>query len=180
MIRLLIIADDDSLLGQTPNGQADVLISCGDLMDQTIERVARACQCRAVVAVRGNHDAAGAFANGVTDLHLRVYEFGGIRFGGFGGSWRYKPRGHHLWDQHEVTALLRQMPAVDVFVAHNSPRGVHERDFDVHQGFDGFADYIVNSRPRYFIHGHQHVNRVTQCQDTAVVGVYGAHWLDLS
>jgi Icc-related predicted phosphoesterase len=179
MIRLLIIADDDSLIRNVPHGHADVLISCGDLCDQTIEHVARACHCRTVFGVRGNHDTASPFPKGFTDLHLSVGEFSGVRFGGFRGSWRYKPRGHHLWEQEEVSTLLRQLPAVDVFVAHNSPRGIHERDSDVHQGFDGFRDYIATARPRYFVHGHQHVNEVTQCLDTSVVGVYGAQWLEL-
>lgn len=179
MLRLLIIADDDSLLGHVPSGQADLLISCGDLSDQTIQRVAQSCGCRAVFAVRGNHDPASPFPGGITDLHLRVENFGGVRFGGFRGSWRYKPRGHHLWDQGEVTALLRSFPPVDVFVAHNSLRGIHERDKDVHQGFDAFLAYLATARPRYFIHGHQHVNRVTLCGQTAVLGVYGAHWLQM-
>ena len=39
MIRLLVIADDDSLIGQIPRGQADILVSCGDLCDQAIERL---------------------------------------------------------------------------------------------------------------------------------------------
>jgi Icc-related predicted phosphoesterase len=179
MHRLLIIADDDTLVGQ-PDGQADVLISCGDLWDQTIERAARACGCRAAFAVRGNHDPAGPFPPGITDLHLCVQEFEGVRFGGFCGSWRYKRHGHHLWEQAEANALMQQMPAVDVFVAHNSPRGIHECDTDIHQGFDGFLDYIARAKPRYFLHGHQHVNRVTQCGETSVIGVYGIRLLVVS
>lgn len=178
-MRLLIISDDDGLFHHPPQGQADVLVSCGDLLNVTIQRLAQSSGCRAAFAVRGNHDRAEAFPEGIANLHLRVEEFEGVRFGGFHGGWRYKSAGYHLWDQHEVIELMSRMPTVDVFVAHNSPRGVHERDPDVHQGFDGFAGYIARARPRYFVHGHQHANRVTQVHDTVVIGVHGARWLEL-
>ena len=79
------------------------------------------------------------------DLHLRVVTLAnGLRIGGFNGSWKYKPRGHFLYDQDEAAVLLQQLPAVDILVTHNSPADVHERDADVHQGFlDGLLVLLV-------------------------------------
>lgn len=173
MLRTEVIADDDWQVGKRVGGEADLLLSCGDLCDRSIERAHLAYGCRRGFAVRGNHDTDGPFPTGIDDLHLTAHEFGGLRFGGFCGCWRYKPRGCHLWEQHEVAALLKNFPAVDVFVAHNSPRGIHECDTDVHRGFEHFRDYIDRARPRYFIHGHQHLERTIQHGDTLIIGVFG-------
>jgi Icc-related predicted phosphoesterase len=104
---------------------------------------------------------------------LREFALSGIHFGGFAGSWRYKPRGNYRFDQEEVTQLLDVFPPVDIFIAHNSPRKIHDRDDDVHFGFDAFVNYIERAKPKFFIHGHQHVNRETRVGDTAIIGVYG-------
>jgi hypothetical protein len=69
-------------------------------------------------------------------------------------------------------------PPVDVFVAHNSPRRVHNRDDEVHLGFDAFGGYIDRAGPRLFLHSHQHVNRETRIEGTTVVGVFGFRRLE--
>ena len=178
-MHVVTIADDDSLVGKMKGESAEVLISLGDIWDSTIEKAREAYGCATVLAVKGNHDSAAAFPSPIIDLHLKVVEYEGVRFGGFSGSWKYKPRGHHMFEQFEVTQALRSFPAVDVFVAHNSPMGFHERDPDVHQGFEGFADYIDRVRPRYFLHGHQHVNQLSQLGETTIIGIFGEAALDL-
>lgn len=178
-MQILAIADDDSLTGRLDFRTPDLLISLGDLFDATIQRSIERYRPRKTFAVRGNHDSAATFPEGVADLHLSVQKHDGIRFGGFSGSWRYKPRGHHLFDQDEVTRLMRGFPTVDVFVAHNSPFGIHQRDNDVHQGFHAFLDYIHRTSPRLFLHGHQHVDSTTVLGKTTVIGVYGERTIQL-
>jgi len=39
--------------------------------------------------------------------------------------------------------------------------------------------HIKRVQPRYFFHGHQHLNQVTMVGNTEVVGVYGEIVLDL-
>jgi hypothetical protein len=125
-MKLLVIADDDSFTKALTNERADVLISCGDIADEVILQTAQAAQCGRVFAVKGNHDGAGPFPAPILDLHLRTETLDGLTFGGFHGSWRYKPRGRFLYDQDEVADSVAAFPAVDVFVAHNSPRHVHD------------------------------------------------------
>ncbi|MDB6080642.1 MAG: hypothetical protein JWO82_4389 [Akkermansiaceae bacterium] len=174
-----LIADDDSLVGHLDPGPVEVLISLGDLWDSTIAKAAVRYRPSRIFAVRGNHDSAAPFGVDVTPLHLKWESHGGLTFGGFGGSWRYKPRGHHLFDQEEAVTLLRSFPRVDVFIAHNSPRGIHERDEEVHQGFDALLDYVQRQQPAYLLHGHQHLNGVSWIGATQVIGVYGEALLDL-
>jgi len=179
MLRIIAIADDDALVGHLDPGPVDLLLSLGDLWDATLEKAHLRYKPARTLAVRGNHDSNAPFPGSVAPLHLRVETYCGITFGGFDGSWRYKPRGHHLYDQEEVTERLRNFPRVDVFVAHNSPPGHHERDEEVHQGFDAFAGYIARARPRYFLHGHQHVNRVSTIGETTLIGVFGEALIDM-
>ena len=169
----LIIADDDSVDFQVGAKKADVLISCGDVADHVILKAAATSGCRQILAVKGNHDGSGSFPPPIVDLHVAVRNFGGLQFGGFNGSWKYKPRGNYLYEQSEVEILLRDLPAADIFVAHNSPRLVHERDEDVHVGFAAFNTYIKRAKPLLFIPGHQHVNQETMLGTTRVIGVFG-------
>lgn len=177
-MKLILIADDDTQVGLLEPQPCDLLIALGDLWDGTIEKALLRYEPTRVFAVRGNHDTAAPFADFVTSLHGAVVEYGGLRFGGFGGSWRYKPVGHHLFEQEEVSAILDAFPPVDVFIAHNSPRGIHERDHHVHQGFDAFLDYIERAKPGYFIHGHQHVNALSVVGETQVIGVFGERQME--
>jgi Icc-related predicted phosphoesterase len=100
-------------------------------------------------------------------------------FGGFQGSWKYKPRGNFIYEQAEAEKLLASFPGVDVFVAHNSPRGVHDREDGIHTGFDAFTGYIRRTRPKLFVHGHQHSEEETVIDGTRVIAVYGMKLLEL-
>jgi hypothetical protein len=47
-------------------------------------------------------------------------------------------------------------------------------------GFAAFDTYIAQRQPRWFIHGHQHLNRETVTGATNVIGVYGYALIELS
>src|SRR6185436_16424176 len=99
-MRALVIADEENVHFDREL-RADVLISCGDVSDTFILRVSEMTLCRNIFAVKGNHDEGSPFAKPIKDLHLQVYEYKGLRFGGFCGSWKYKPRGPWLFEQEE-------------------------------------------------------------------------------
>ncbi len=176
---IFVIADDEGVVGTVPDCRCDVLVSCGDLYDQTILKVAEKVGPSRILAVKGNHDDATPFDPAITDLHLQTVEIDGLTFGGFGGSWRYKPRGAFLFEQDEVSAAITAFPRVDVFVAHNSPRGIHDKDDGVHAGFVAFTTYISTRRPKVLLHGHQHRGQMRVIGETRVIGVYGYQTLVL-
>ena len=68
---------------------------------------------------------------------------------------------------------------VDIFLAHNAPRGVNDRPDGIHNGFTAFGDYIERVRPSLFIHGHQHADKESMAGGTRVIGVHGFRLLDL-
>ncbi len=175
----LILADIDDIHWHGDTGNADLLISCGDVDDNLIEEAAQAYGCQTILAVRGNHDRSATFARSIVDLHLHRVEVQGLSFGGFQGSWKYKPRGNYLYEQDEVEKALKEFPAVDIFVAHNSPLRVHDKEDETHYGFDGFKHSIRVRRPMIFLHGHQHFRVQTRVEDTVVIGAYGAQLFEL-
>jgi uncharacterized protein len=172
-MKLLVLADIDELQWQGGRDRADVLLSLGDIADTVILQAAEAWQCPAVLAVKGNHDADAPFPAPIVDLHLRTMELEGLRFGGLNGCWQYKPRGNFLYYQEEVEEFLKAFPAVDIFISHNSPRHVHDRDDEIHTGFTALNAYIERTVPRLHLHGHQHVEWETVVNNTLVIGVYG-------
>ncbi len=176
---ILVISDDEGVADAVPDSRCDLLVSCGDLYDQTILKVAKQVGCSRILAVKGNHDTAIPFNPRITDLHLKTVVVDGLTFGGFCGSWKYKPKGHFLFDQDEVSTALSAFPPVDVFVAHNSPLGIHDREDGVHVGFAAFTTYISNHQPKVFLHGHQHRNQMSTHGGTRMFGVFGHRTLVL-
>ena len=178
-MHILVLPDDDGTRHQLTNQSTDLVLSLGDLSDLVILQAARQARCNRIFAIKGNHDAAGPFHAPIVDLHLAVETLDGVRFGGFNGSWRYKPTGRFLYEQDEVERLLGGFPRVDVFVAHNSPWNIHECDTDAHQGFEAFNRYIKRIQPRLFLHGHQRVNQDTLIGLTHVVGILGQRQIEI-
>lgn len=172
-MNLLILADMDDLHWRGGTGHADVLLACGDLSDSLILEAADAHECRRILAVKGNHDSPSPFTSPIYDLHLQTVTLDNTVFGGVNGSWKYKPRGHFLYEQDEMDRMLADFPRVDILISHNSPMGIHDKDDAIHTGFRALTDYIDRHQPRLVIHGHQHVNKLTQRGATQILGVYG-------
>jgi Icc-related predicted phosphoesterase len=171
-MKLLVLADIDDLHWKHGSGHADILLSCGDVSDPVILEAAQAYRCSIILAIKGNHDTNAAFPKPIVDLHLRVLEHAGIIFGGMNGSWQYKSQAHFLYSQAEAQALLAAFPRVDIFLSHNSPRGIHDKDDGVHLGFEALNAYIRKVMPGILIHGHQHANAESLVEGTRVIGVY--------
>lgn len=178
-MRILVLADIDEFRWRWGTGQADVVVSCGDVDDRMILEAAEAYGCSTMFAVKGNHDLGSPFPAPIVDVHLRVYEHDGVTFGGMNGSWKYKPVGHFLHTQSEAALLLSTLAPVDVVVSHNSPQGIHDQEDEVHYGFLGLRLYIDRAKPKILVHGHQHVDKESVVGGTRVIGVYGHKMIEL-
>lgn len=178
-MRLLLLADIDEFHWKHDLGQADIILSCGDIDDQVILEAAESYGCSSIFAVKGNHDTNDSFTEPIVDLHLRVQEKERLSFGGLNGSWRYRPCGHFLYEQGEVENFLSSFPRVDIFLSHNSPRGIHNKEDEVHYGFDGLRSYVIRTKPKVLIHGHQHVDKESRLDGTRIIGVYGHKLIEI-
>ncbi len=177
-MKLLIISDIDDLHWKNGSGQADLILSLGDMADQLILEASKAYNCPHIFAVRGNHDYNGdkPFPEPIVDLHMTTQTFKGMAFGGLNGALglnRYRNKRPYFHSQTEVCRYMSAFPPVDILISHNSPRGIHERDDEHYAGFDGLINYFFEHKPKFLFHGHQHINRETDCDATRVICVYG-------
>ena len=179
-MRVLILADIDDIHWQHGSGEVDLILALGDISDCVILEAWEAFGAPPVFAVKGNHDAPTPFLEGISDLNLKCVEFGGLKFAGFGGAWRFRPRGNCLYTPAEAADLLITLPAADVLICHNSPRGILDKPYDIHLGFDALNWYIEKHNPKLLFHGHQHVNCETIVGITKIIGVHGERLIEIT
>lgn len=178
-MRALVLCDHDlPQFKDLPGGPVDIILGCGDIQDSALLQAHRHFGVP-IFAVKGNHDAENDFPKPIVNLHLRVESLQGITLGGHEGAPRYKPRGHFLYDEEQVAQQMADFPRVDVFIAHSPPRGIHDRDDIVHQGFEAFREYILKRRPTVIIHGHVDLDKETKVGDTRIIAAVGAKIVEL-
>jgi Icc-related predicted phosphoesterase len=137
------------------------------------------------IGVYGNHDSGVYFEPlGIKNMHLETFEFGGLTFGGFEGSVRYKNDKYaKMYTQEEATELLKDFPYVDVMLAHCPPYGINDEPNDVtHQGFKALREYVETKKPKYLLHGHTYptgATMTTKLAETEIIYVYGDKIVEL-
>lgn len=108
------------------------------------------------IGVYGNHDSGTYMPSlGIWDMHLKIWDFNGLRFGGFQGCVRYKENPDAImYTQEEAMRMMTNFPKVDIFVSHCPPRGINDEEEVAHQGFQALRDYIDREQPKVWLHGH--------------------------
>jgi Icc-related predicted phosphoesterase len=182
-VRLLALADQPprgDLLDWVRGNRPDAVVCCGDLDLAWIEELREIRLPK--LGVYGNHDDGYMPALGISDLHLRRLEAGGVSFCGFEGCVRYRD-GPHQYTQEEASSLARALPPADVLVCHAPPAGINDEPGDrAHEGFAGLREWIRANAPRLVLHGHTHPRPgggVRRVGDTRVVHVAGARIVEL-
>ena len=195
-MRILAVADEEckALWDYfTPDKLAgvDLIIACGDLNRHYLEYLATMAPMP-VLYVHGNHDESYDLRppQGVICLDDDVYVHNGLRIAGLGGSVRYKP-GPFQYTQREMerrvarlSSKIRRMGGVDIIVAHAPVRGCNDGEDPAHMGFDCFNAMLGQFQPKYFVHGHVHLNygripRCAQCGETQVINAYERYTFEL-
>ena len=80
--------------------------------------------------------------------------------------------------------LLRKK-GFDVLVTHSPAYGVNDGEDLPHRGFEIFGELIEKYRPKYFVHGHVHMNygrqypREDMLGDTKVINSYISYIVDI-
>jgi uncharacterized protein len=182
-VRLLVLADappPGDLLGWVQGNDPDAVICCGDLDLAWIEHLRQVDLPK--LAVYGNHDEDYMPALGISNVHLRRADVGGVSFCGFEGCVRYR-EGPHQYTQEEAATLARALPAAEVLVCHAPPAGVNDEPGDrAHEGFDGLREWVRAHAPRLLLHGHTHPRPgggIRRLGATRVIHVTGARIVEL-
>lgn len=163
----------------------DLIISCGDLSRQYLEFLVTMGNCP-LLYVRGNHDdkLIDAPPEGCVCIDGDIVCEKGVRVMGLGGSYKYRD-GRNMYTEeqmykraHKLRRKLKKYGGVDIIVTHAPARHINDFESMSHRGFECFRELIEVLQPRYFIHGHIHMNygvdipRRTQYRKTTIINAY--------
>lgn len=164
----------------------ELILSCGDLDPRYLSFIATFAHAP-VLYVHGNHDDryASVPPEGCVCVEDQIYTYKGVRILGLGGSMRYKQRGVHQYTQRQMDrrVLRRKLELLrrggfDILLTHAPAMDLNDGDDLAHMGFDAFNVLMDRYRPKYFIHGHVHMNygqeypRLSSYGETKVINAY--------
>ena len=196
-MKILLIADEESKIywdffKKEQFEGIDLIISCGDLKPEYLSFLATMTAVP-VLYVRGNHDDKYEKypPEGCTCIEDRIYKFNGIRILGLGGSHRYKPGLNQYTELQKVRRVSKLFWKIkfnrgfDILVTHSPAKGVHDGEDMCHLGFQVFNRLIEKYHPKYFVHGHVHMNygrqfpREDYIGDTCVVNAFERYVIEI-
>ena len=163
----------------------DLILACGDLSKEYLEFLVTMARCP-LYYVPGNHDETFDLhpPEGCESIDGRLVEYRGVRILGLGGSYQYRP-GSQQYSERQMAARIRRLSwtirrhrGFDILLTHAPMRGVHDLDTPAHRGFECFGDLIDRWQPKWFLHGHVHLNygmnlpHRTQSGETQIVNAY--------
>lgn len=165
--------------------EIDLMVSCGDLNAEYLSFLTTMTSIP-ILYVRGNHDDkyAQKEPEGCICIENDIYEYEGVRFLGLGGSYRYK-NGANQYTDAEMKKRVRRLwyrlfrkKGFDILVTHAPAYGMHDGEDLSHRGFSVFLELIEKYEPKYFVHGHVHINygrqfpREYEIHKTKVINAY--------
>ncbi len=169
-MKILVIADQESAalwdhFDKSKLEGIDLIISCGDLKPEYLSFLVTFTTAP-VLYIHGNHDERYTRKppEGCICIEDDIYEYKGIRILGLGGSMRYRP-GSYQYTQAEMEKRVKKLrfklwrkKGFDILVTHSPAFGLNDGNDLPHTGFRVFNALLDEYKPRYFLHGHVHLN----------------------
>ena len=131
-----------------------------------------------ILYVRGNHDDSYKQnpPGGCICIEDQIYVYEGVRIMGLGGCQRYK-NGINQYTEKEMAKRVKKMrwkllrhKGFDILVTHAPALGLHDDEDLCHKGFDIFNKLVEKYHPKFFVHGHVHLNYGTKFPREDVIG----------
>lgn len=196
-MKILFISDEESkeywdFFQKEAFEGIDIIVSCGDLKAEYLSFLTTMTSLP-LLYVKGNHDDKYAMKSpeGCICIEDDIFEFHGVRFLGLGGSYRYK-EGVNQYTDHEMKMRTKRLwfkllkhKGFDVLVTHAPAYGVNDGKDLSHRGFEVFVELIEKYNPKYFVHGHVHMNygrqfpREDVLGETKVINAYNHYVVEL-
>lgn len=189
-MKILVLADEESKLywDHYKKGMfdgVDLIISAGDLKSEYLTYMVSLANVP-LLYVHGNHDENYAVKppEGCECIDDQIYVHDGIRILGLGGSMRYRKGEWQYtekamkWRIQKLKLKLAIYGGFDILVTHAPLAGFHDGDDLCHKGFEAFRELLEKYQPKYFIHGHMHMNygarapRLSVYENTVVINAY--------
>lgn len=169
----------------------DLILSCGDLKSSYLSFIVTMARA-SLLYVHGNHDDSYEAhpPEGCECIEDRIIVHNGLRILGLGGCRWYHPGAHQYTEKqmkHRIRKLRFQLwrhKGVDIVVTHAPPEGLGDAEDNAHRGFAVFREFIDKYHPKYWIHGHVHMNygnvpRIEEYNGTQVINAYERYVLEL-
>ncbi len=194
-MKILVIADEENQyiwdhFDRSKFCDIDLIISCGDLKASYLSYLVTMINAP-LYYVHGNHDERYEThpPEGCTSLEDQVIEVKGISIAGIGGSIEYSGGTHQFsLDQMMKRAknltkrrLKPRAKGFDILVTHAPAKGLGDGDGFVHQGIPAFNWLLDKYKPKYHLHGHQHLTyganmeRIIEYDETTIINGFGYH-----
>lgn len=166
----------------------DLILSAGDLKPAYLRFLVTMAN-RPLLYVHGNHDVRYEtdVPEGCDCIDGIFTVCKGLRILGLGGCALYSGTPHQYTEKQmerrirKTRRAIKKAGGVDVILTHAPPRGYGDGDDLAHRGFECFNRLIEEYHPRYFIHGHQHLNyrtfseRSVVCGQTTIINACGRY-----
>lgn len=193
-MKLLVLSDteDPYLWDYYTSGKLDgydLILSAGDLDASYLSFLVTMAHVP-VLYIHGNHDDRydRCPPEGCDCIEDTLLVYRGLRILGLGGCARYKDGPYQYTErqmQRRIAKLywkLRRAGGVDLVLTHAAPEGYGDLDDYAHRGFRCFLQLIERYRPRWFVHGHTHLNygasRLSRYGDTEIVNAWQRYVID--
>lgn len=175
-MRILAIADEESkylwdYYEKEKLDGIDLILSAGDLDPRYLSFLVTLSSAP-VLYVHGNHDDKYEQMppEGCICIEDQIYEYMGLRILGLGGSMRYRPGKHQYTDKQMARRVrklwftLRRRKGFDILLTHSPAYQLNDGRDLPHQGFKVFQTLLDKYKPKFFIHGHVHLNYGAKCR----------------
>lgn len=193
-MKILVLADEESkyLWDYYEDGRfdgIDLVISCGDLKPHYLSFIATYTKAP-VLYIHGNHDECYSQTppEGCICIDNKIYVHQGVRILGLGGSMQYNYGKRQYTERQMKRRVYRLIPKIlfhrgfDILVTHAPAYQFNDGEDLPHRGFKIFRKLLDTCHPKYFLHGHMHLNYnhrlPRECQyneHTTVINGYEKH-----
>ncbi len=194
-MKILVVSDEENKyiwdhFDRDKFSDIDLMISCGDLKASYLSYLVTMINAP-LYYIHGNHDTRYAVdpPEGCVSIEDEIIEFKGIKIAGLGGSIEYSG-GDHQFSPGQMMKRAKNLTkrrfkkrasGFDILVTHSPAKGLGDGDGFVHQGFPAFNWLLDKYKPKYHLHGHQHLSyganmeRIIKYNDTTIINGFGYH-----
>ncbi|WP_396334402.1 metallophosphoesterase [Clostridium sp. 19966] len=163
----------------------DIMISCGDLKAEYLSFLVTMIKAP-LFYVPGNHNDKYLKnpPEGCVNIDDKIVKYKGVRILGLGGSKKYN-NGYYQYTEHQMKKRISKLrPKIwwnggaDIFVAHSPALGIGDGLDKPHRGFQCFYKIFDRYKPKYFLHGHQHLSytykndRIRKYNEVTIINGY--------
>jgi len=168
----------------------ELVLSCGDLKAEYLSFLVTMINAP-LFYVPGNHNKHYLTnpPEGCESADDRLLVYNGVRILGLGGCMNYNYMEFQYTEEQmqkrvrRLKRTIKKHKGFDILLTHSPAYGLGDGDDLAHTGFKCFVDLLDTYSPKYFFHGHQHLNygrrsRIMQYKNTTIVNAYGYYMID--